>query len=425
MGALAVVAVSFTACKKNEGNANFSNRSTAAADYTQSALPVVPVSGNITTNTTWSAGNVYELSGIVTVQDGATLTIEAGTYIKSSVNVAGTPNGVLVVAKNGSINAQGTENNPIVFTSRNLLDGNDATTAAPGDFGGVIIIGNAPVNLPNKSIEGLPTDAKFVFGGADAADNRGTFKFVRIEYAGFVLSPNNEVNGLTLGGVGSGTTIDHVQVSYGLDDAFEFFGGTVNPSNLVALACDDDQFDFDNGFNGTLTDAIAIADKNATHSFSGTKSDSNGIESDNNAPADDATFSLTPKTHPILNNVSIIGTENPSGISGFGYLFGVRERRGSEITLNNCIVTGYPTGISFDADANAALSSIGGTAVHGFSAAVIAANGAFQDLGGNTNDVNGSNANAFGIAQPWFNAPGSPATVSLPVWANGWTKLVY
>ncbi|MFD2287591.1 hypothetical protein GJU39_20545 [Pedobacter petrophilus] len=426
IGLLSVVAVSFTACKKNEGgSASFNNRSTSAADYSQSSLPVVGVSGDITGSVTWTAGNVYELSGVVTVRNGATLTIEAGTYIKSSVNIAGVQNGVLVIAKDGNINAVGTESNPIVFTSRNLLDGNASTTGTPGDFGGVIILGNARINVGDKLIEGLADQPQFHYGGTNDGDNRGTFQYVRIEYAGFQLAPNVEVNGLTLGGVGNGTTIDHVQVSYGLDDGFEFFGGTVSPSNLVALASDDDQFDFDNGFTGVLADAVAIADKNSTHSTSGGNSDSNGIESDNNAPAEDASFSLTPKTHPVLVNVSIFGTENTSSIAGLGYRNGIRERRGSEVELANVIVSGYNTGIAFDADAPAGPSIITNTSVHGFANSVTVASGSFSDGGGNSFTVNASNADSFGVSQPWYNTPGSPSTVTLPSWANSWTKLVF
>ena len=423
---LSIVAVSFTACKKNDsGTAAFSNRSTAAADYSQSSLPVVAVSGDITSSVTWTAGNVYELSGVVTVRNGATLTIQPGTYIKASANTAGVQNGVLVIAKDGTISAVGTASDPIVFTSRNLLDGNASTTGTPGDFGGVIILGNATINVGDKLIEGLADQPKFHYGGSNDADNRGTFQYVRIEYAGFQLAPNVEVNGLTLGGVGNGTTIDHVQVSYGLDDGFEFFGGTVNPSNLVSLASDDDQFDFDNGFTGTLENAIAIADKNSTHSTSSGSSDSNGIESDNNAPAEDATFSLTPKTHPTLISVNIIGTENTASISGLGYRYGMRQRRGSEIDLVSAIITGYPTGISFDADASASASSITTTSVHGFNNAVTVATGAYVDGGGNTFTVNASNASAFGIAQPWYNSPGSPSTITTPSWTTGWTKFVF
>ncbi|MCX2496090.1 hypothetical protein OQX63_21520 [Pedobacter sp. PF22-3] len=421
---LSIVAVSFSACKKNtDSTAPFNNRSTTAADYPQSSLPVVSISGDITSNVTWTAGNVYEIRGIVTVRNGATLTIQPGTYIKALINNPNVQNGVLVIARDGKIDAVGTANDPIVFTSYRLLDGNPNTTATAGDFGGVIILGNARVNY-SKSMEGLPSDGRFYYGGTNDEDNRGTLQYVRIEYAGFFVNSNWQINSLSLGGVGNGTTIDHVQVSYSLDDGFEFFGGTVNASNLVALASYDDQFDFDNGYTGAISDAVAIADKNSWHSTSGGNSDSNGIESDNNYPAEDPTFSLTPKTHPILINVNVFGTENTNGISGLGYRNGIRERRGSEVTLVDVIVSGYSKGIAFDADANASLSDLNSTSVHGFTSSVTAAVGTYVDGGGNTLIVNASYASAFGVPQPWYNTPGSPSTVTLPSWSTGWTKLV-
>ncbi len=435
-----IVGISFTACKKDSSiNDTFDNRSTSAADYSQSSLPVVAVTADITASTTWTSGNVYELSGIITVRNGATLTIQAGTYIKSSVNVPGTANGVLVIAKDGVINAAGTSTNPIVFTSRNLLDGNASTVGKPGDFGGVIILGDATINLPSrdKLIEGLPDQAKFHYGGTDDTDNRGTFKYVRIEFAGFQLAPNIEVNGLTLGGVGSGTTIDHVQTSYGLDDGFEFFGGKVSPKYLVSLAADDDQFDFDNGYTGSIQYAIAVADAYSTHSSSSGSSDSNGMESDNNAPAEDATFSLTPKTHPVLSNFSIVGTSAAAlspAITAPGFKYGIRERRGSEITLNNSLITGYPSGLVFDADASATPSTINNISVHGFTAATSVATGAYTATGTNLTST-ATAAPTWGMVQPFYNSGAvnfftsagtkGAVTTGSGNWVAGWTKFTF
>ncbi len=435
--------LSFTSCKKDANStSDFANRSTSAADYSQSSLPVVAVSGDITASTTWTAGNVYELSGIVTVKSGATLTIQAGTYIKSTVNtVGGAANGVLVIAKDGAINASGTSTNPIVFTSRNLLDGNASTVGKPGDFGGVIILGNAIINVASrdKLIEGLPDQPQFHYGGTNDTDNRGTFKYVRIEFAGFQLAPNVEVNGLTLGGVGSGTTIDHVQTSYGLDDGFEFFGGNVSPKYLVSLASDDDQFDFDNGYTGSIQYAIAVADAYLTHSGTGSPvtSDSNGLESDNNAPAEDATFSLSPKTHPILSNFSIVGTSAATlspAITAPGFKYGIRERRGSEVTLNNSLITGYPSGLVFDADASATPSIINNISVHGFTAATSVATGAYTATGTNLTST-ATAAPTWGMSQPFYNsgavnflaATGTKGAITTGSgnWVSGWTKFTF
>ncbi|MDR6944242.1 hypothetical protein [Mucilaginibacter pocheonensis] len=427
-----------TSCKKEANNDTaFDNRSTSAADYSASSLPVTTVSGDITANTTWDASHVWEISGVVTVRSGATLTINAGTFIKSTVNTAGVQNGVLVIAKGAKINAVGTATSPIVFTSRYLLDGNASTVGKPGDFGGVIILGNAKINVGDKLIEGLADDPKFHYGGTNDADNSGTLKYARIEYAGYVLAPNVEVNSLTLGGVGSGTVIDHIQASRGLDDGFEFFGGKVSPKYLISFANDDDQFDFDNGFTGSIQYAIAVADAYSTHSSSSGSSDSNGIESDNNAPAEDATFSLLPKTHPTLANFSVVGTSAATlspAITAPGFKYGFRNRRGTEVAISNSLFTGYPSGIVFDADANATLSTLTNVSVHGFTAAtaVLGTTGSFTSVGLLTSTA--AAAPTWGMSQPFFNsgtlnflASGTRGALTSGSgnWVASWTKFTF
>ena len=442
-----VLAIScLVSCKKEAKNsASFDNRSTSAADYPTSvtSLPVTTVSGDITTNTTWDAGHVWEISGVVTVRNGATLTIDAGTFIKATVNTPNIQNGVLVIAKDAKINAVGTATSPIVFTSRYLLDGDNATVGKPGDFGGVILLGNAIINAPvgDKLIEGLPDNLKFHYGGTNNADNSGTIQYARIEYAGFILAQDVEINSLTLGGVGSGTTIDHIQTSYGIDDGFEFFGGKVSPKFLIAFANHDDQFDFDNGYTGSIQYAIAVADAYSTHSrtiLSGV-SDSNGIESDNNAPYEDATFSLVPKTHPILSNFSVVGTSTATltpAITPPGFKYGFRNRRGAEVTISNSLFTGYPSGIVFDTDANASASTLTNVSVHGFSAAtaVLGTGGAFSAT--NLLTSTAAAAEKWSMLQPFYNnvPPLNFLTVSgtrgalsqnSGNWIAGWTKFKF
>ena len=440
-------------CKKEaKKDASFNNRSTSATDYPASvtSLPVTTVSGDITTNTTWDAGHVWEISGIVTVRNGATLTINAGTFIKATVNPVNTQNGVLVIAKGGKINAVGTATSPIVFTSRYLLDGNNSTIGRPGDFGGIILLGSARINLGDKLIEGLADDPKFHYGGTNDVDNSGTMQFVRIEFAGYILAPNVAMNGLTFGGVGSSTTIDHIQASYGLDDGFEFFGGTVSPKYLISFANNDDQFDFINGYTGTIQYAIAVADAYSTHSpIPVGPSDSNGIESDNNYPAEDATFSLIPKTHPILSNFDVIGTSGavliPS-ITPPGFKWAFRNRRGAEFTINNSLFTGYPSGIVSDIDANASLSTLTNVSVHGFSeATLVLGPGSFVSSGliSSTSVA----ADKFSMSQPFYNSsipvnfatglgvirgavttawPNSTIPPSAPAWAiASWAKFTF
>ncbi|WP_449398559.1 hypothetical protein [Chryseobacterium wanjuense] len=224
---IAAAALSLTACQHDslaDSSNSFDMKSTSAEYITASTLPVTVVNSDITSNTTWSG--VVELDGNIAVRDGATLTILPGTFIKAKPNAEGEGRGVLIITKTGQINATGTESQPIIFTSYNLLDGNEDTTAQAGDFGGVVLLGDAPTNVPTTTtVEGLPQNSLFYFGGSNSAHNAGTMKYVRIEFAGYDFvgaNSGNEVNALTLAGVGSGTTLDHIQVSYGQDDSFEF-----------------------------------------------------------------------------------------------------------------------------------------------------------------------------------------------------------
>ncbi|KMQ58388.1 hypothetical protein ACM40_20075 [Chryseobacterium sp. BLS98] len=419
---IAAAALSLTACQNDhlaDSSTPFEMKSASAEYITASALPVTSVSGDITTNTTWSG--VVEINGIVTVKNGATLTIQPGTFIKAKPNTTNTATGVLVISKTGKINATGTESQPIIFTSYKLLDGNEDTTAAPGDFGGVIILGDAPTNTPStKTIEGL-TGPDFFYGGSNASHNGGTLKYVRIEFAGFdLLAPNsgNEINGLTLGGVGNGTTLDHIQVSYGKDDSFEFFGGTVNASNLVSFAADDDNFDFDNGYTGTITCALALADYNSTHSLSGGSPDSNGIELDNNAEG-----TATPLiTNPVINNLTIIGAKNGIAGQGSAYENGIHIRRSGKLTLNNAVVTGYPVGIKVEGTGSelSSASNFSTIKVHGFTTSVTGTGTASIPA---ANLLTGTTASAWGMSQPFFNdGPWNVSPRNCGNFQGVWTK---
>ncbi|CEJ71584.1 hypothetical protein BN1195_03933 [Chryseobacterium oranimense G311] len=419
---IAAAALSLTACQNDhlaDSSTPFEMKSASAEYITASALPVTSVSGDITTNTTWSG--VVEINGIVTVKNGATLTIQPGTFIKAKPNTSNTATGVLVISKTGKINATGTESQPIIFTSYKLLDGNEDTTAAPGDFGGVIILGDAPTNTPStKTIEGL-TGPDFFYGGSNASHNGGTLKYVRIEFAGYdLLAPNsgNEINGLTLGGVGNGTTLDHIQVSYGKDDSFEFFGGTVNASNLVSFAADDDNFDFDNGYTGTITCALALADYNSTHSLSGGSPDSNGIELDNNAEG-----TSTPLiTNPVINNLTIIGAKNGIAGQGSAYENGIHIRRSGKLTLNNAVVTGYPVGIKVEGTGSelSSASNFGTIKVHGFTTSVTGTGTASIPA---ANLLTGTTASAWGMSQPFFNdGPWNVSPRNCGNFQGVWTK---
>ncbi|PWN71066.1 hypothetical protein C1631_000095 [Chryseobacterium phosphatilyticum] len=399
---IAAAALSLTACQHDnlaDSSTPFDMKSTSAEYLTASSLPVTKVNGPITSNTTWSG--VIEIDGTVAVKDGATLTIQPGTFIKAKPNAAGEGSGILVITKTGKINATGTESQPIVFTSYNLLDGNEDTTATPGDFGGVILLGDAPTNVPaTTTIEGL-TGSDYYFGGSNASHNAGIMKYVRIEFAGYDFvgaNSGNEVNALSLGGVGNGTTLDHIQVSYGQDDSFEFFGGTVNASNLISFAAEDDNFDFDNGYTGTITCALSLADYNSAHTVSGGSPDSNGIELDNNATG----TSTSLITNPVINNLTIVGPKFGTAGQGAAYENGIHIRRYGKLTLNDVVVTGYPTGIRVEGVGSelSAASNLGSIQVHGFTTSVTGAGTAGIPV---ANLLTGTTAASWGMSQPFFN----------------------
>lgn len=281
------------------------------------------VSGSITQNTTWTANNKYVLTGFVYVENGATLTIEPGTVIKGDKATKGS----LIIKPGAKIMANGTAEQPIVFTS-NQPKGQRAA----GDWGGLVILGNAPVNKTPAVIEGENIST---FGGTNATDNSGTLKYVRIEFAGIAFETDREINGLTFGGVGSGTTVDYVQVSFSGDDAFEWFGGTVNAKHLISYRNLDDDFDTDNGYSGTVQYGYILRDP----SVADQAGDSNTFESDNDAGGSEA----TPKTSARFANIT--ATVAPGELNS-KYRSAMRIRRSSEISIYNSVFAGgFPNGI--------------------------------------------------------------------------------
>jgi hypothetical protein len=282
----------------------------------------------ITSDTRWTRNNIYLLNGTVYVNSGATLTIEPGTIIKGDLANQGT----LVIRQGGRLIAQGTPTQPIVFTSNQ-----PAGSRAPGDWGGIIICGRAPVNLSgNPTIEG---GVNANFGGTDPADNSGIVQYVRIEYPGVAFLPNNEINGLTLGGVGYGTTIDHVQVTGSGDDSFEWFGGTVNAKYLVALAGTDDDFDSDNGYSGRVQFGFALRDPSRGDTAPGGVS--NGLESDNDASGS----ANTPQTSAVFSNMTVLLPTNPTPASPFTNARSVEFKRNTAISVFNSVLVGRRYGI--------------------------------------------------------------------------------
>lgn len=348
-----------TACRKDN---NINGDHAAVAGVLTACDGGVAITGDsvintdINTDLTLVATKRYVLNRIIYVYGNHTLNIEAGTRIVGKVGsntLGGVPGGGLVITKGSKINAVGAANNPIVFTSANA----DSTGKTPqsGDWAGVILLGKAPANTPTtKTIEGINPGGSIdaTYGGTDPHDNSGTLKYVRIEYAGYALSTDNEINALTFGAVGDGTTIDYVEAYKSNDDSFEWFGGTVNASHLLSIDGLDDMFDTDNGFSGTITYALGLSDQARAD-----KSQSNGFESDNNATGD----SIAPFTHPKYNFVTIIGvtaardTVTNSLPSGSG-LYGraAHIRRNAEFEISNSLFVGFAEGISLDTQLPAA-----------------------------------------------------------------------
>ena len=291
----------------------------------------IDVRGVIKTDQTWKKDYIYRLRGYVYVTDGATLTIEPGTKITSNKDSAG----VLVIYRDAKILADASATAPIVFTSAE-------TNPAPGDLGGLVIAGQASGNGNHAVMEGGLDPAYSAFGGTNDDHNSGILRYVRIEYAGKAVNPGDEVNGLSLYGVGRGTTIDYIQVIRGLDDAFEFFGGTVNCKHLIAYNCADDDYDMDDGYRGRIQFAISIKDKAFTDNKGTTGDISNNFEVDNVNPANGFLLSRSPITFPILSNFTAIGPNNAPGTNGTSsdYGYGMRWRRGCKFILANSIVMG-------------------------------------------------------------------------------------
>ncbi|GAA4846585.1 T9SS C-terminal target domain-containing protein [Algivirga pacifica] len=296
--------------------------------------PVAPVvdalEGNIAENMTLTADKSYLLKGKVFVQAGATLTIEPGTIIYGDKATAA----ALIVNRGAKIDAVGTAEKPIVFTSNQPAGLRDT-----GDWAGVVLLGNGISNKgENVTIEGISAaeGENGLFGGSNNADNSGKLSFVRIEYAGIALAPNNELNSLTMGGVGSGTQIDHIIVSYAGDDSYEWFGGAVNASYLIANRGIDDDFDTDQGYNGNLTYGFAQKDPALSDMADG--GGSRGMENSSSS-SENAIVSM-----PKFKNFTMVGPKVFGSIEGTNHANAVRNDKFSQASVENSVFIGYVKG---------------------------------------------------------------------------------
>lgn len=289
----------------------------------------------------------YTLKGWVYIAEGAELTIEPGTIIKGDKQTMA----ALIAERGGKLIARGTATEPIVFTSEQPKG-----QRKPGDWGGVILCGRARNNQTEMQIEGGP---RTKHGGNDDADNSGVLSYVRIEFAGYPFERDKEINGLTFGSVGSGTQVDHVQVSYSNDDSFEWFGGAVSCRYLIAYHGWDDDFDTDNGFSGNVQFGLAVRDSRIADT-----SQSNGFESDNCAdgstvsPYTTATFSnitfVGPKADASFANTTDYingGSYYPNNGSALGkFQSAMQIRRSSRLNCVNSVAVDWPIGLIIDGE---------------------------------------------------------------------------
>jgi hypothetical protein len=340
----AIVALAFTGCMNDEAPPILQDTD----NQVNSGDNTVSVSGMISESTTWTNNTIYVLNQKVVVSSGVVLTIQAGTIIKGTEGT-GSLASALIVAKGGKLNATGTATEPIIFTSINdnitvgQTSGTNLDETNSGLWGGLIVLGNAPCSFSGDvevlQIEGIPADDTFgLYGGSDAADDSGVYQYISIRHGGALIGEGNEINGLTLGGVGSGTVIENIEVVGNVDDGIEFFGGTVNASNLLIWAQGDDALDIDQAYSGTINNAVVILGANSDHAF------------EIDGPEGAATGSFT------LNNVTIIGnsvTEDGeyadyrSGAMGSTeniYAYGFKETSDVELD-NDGVATNYNNGL--------------------------------------------------------------------------------
>ena len=380
-GILTVVAGLLTACSTSDDNGPTSSFEVNPSDF----------KGNINDGEViLNANTVYNLTGALVVRDGATLTIPAGTEIHATGGTAA----YIAVAQGGKIFINGTANNPVIMTSGN-------TTPAPGDWGGLVICGKAPINTVSGGASTAQSEvADLTYGGTIANDNSGSIRYLRLEYTGANFSATKEFNGVSLFGVGSGTIFEYVQCYHGSDDGFEFFGGTVNTSNLVSLGNEDDQFDWTEGWNGTNTNwygKLAFGRGNR------------GIEADNY----EFGFANTPISNPSITNLTLVGPGSTADAVIYTENQGLKLRRGTKALFTNVVLSGWKTGVDVEHDETIAFV---GTALK-------VTNYEFSDIATNTKGkkTDASSADVSALLTGTTTATGAGNDTALPSWATGWT----
>jgi hypothetical protein len=396
---VALMGLAVTSCRKIESDGEIQVVVVNGGGGGNTTGQTIILQGRINADTVLHKANTYILKGLVYMVGNHKMTVEAGTTIKGSFN--GADVAALIITRGSQIFATGTPTEPIVFTSA-------SPNPQSGDWGGIVLCGKGYYNLSYNGINGLyqveggidNANGDGLAGSGDAVapspienDNSGTLQYVRIEYAGYAYQPDKEINSLTMAAVGSGTTIDHVQTIYAKDDAFEWFGGTVNCKYLIAYKTQDDDFDTDNGFSGKVQFGLIMRD-----SLIADISKSEAFESDNNATG----TTSTPKTKAIFSNVTAIGPKATLSNSGNSlYLAGAQIRRNSGISIFNSIIVGWPVGIYIDATlGNSTALNIEDSTLR-LRNVTLAGNGVNVQFGGTA----GATINSTATLNTWFTNP--------------------
>lgn len=343
------------------------------------------------------ASKTYKLTGKIQVNNGATLTIPAGTVIQGT----GGTKAYIAVAQGGKINVNGTAAKPVVMTS-------GLATKAAGDWGGLVICGKASINRDNgKTTTAVSEVAELTYGGTNDTDSSGSIKYLRIEYAGAAFNSEKEFNGISFFGVGSGTTVDYVEAIHGADDGFEFFGGTVNTSNMISIGNEDDQFDWTEGWRGTNTNWYGKLDFGKGN---------RGIEADNF----EFGYAFAPISNPTITNITLVGPGSTAATANFAENQGIKLRRGTKAIITNVVLSSWATGIDVENDETIAFV---GTALK-VSNTLFVTDVPVKTKGKKTAvapATSGVSADVSAILTESATATGAGSGVAQPSWATGWS----
>ena len=381
-GILAISTAFFASCSSDDNGKPSEPGSTFVADPTD-------FKGTITEGeVTLDASKVYQLTGKIQINSGATLTIPAGTKIEG---LAGTAS-YIAVTQGGKINVNGTATKPVIMTS-------GLSTKAAGDWGGLVICGKAPINRVTGGTSTAQSEvADLTYGGTIANDNSGSITYLVIEYAGAAFNSEKEFNGVSLFGVGSGTVFQNVQAIHGADDGFEFFGGTVNTSNLISIGNEDDQFDWTEGWNGTNTNWYGKLDFGKGN---------RGIEADNF----EFGFANTPIANPSITNISLVGPGATADATNFAENSAIKLRRGTKAIFTNVYLSQWKVGADIEHDETIAFI---GTALK-------ISNVTFMDVATSFKGKNTAGASAdVAAAITEGVSTGAGAGAAKPSWAASW-----